>query len=85
MQVQDGVNLTFTQQLKFRPDGTFPRFYRIEPVRGAERGIGMTLHTQRIRPDLSPKIEVLYPQGDLELPANATLRSPMRRVTRTSC
>jgi hypothetical protein len=73
MQVQDGVNLTFTQQLKFRPDGTFPRFYRIEPVRGAERGIGMTLHTQRIRPDLSPKIEVLYPQGDLELPANATL------------
>lgn len=73
MRIEDGVHLSFPWMLKFRPDGTFPRFYRIEPVKGNERGTGLTLHTVRIRPDLPPKIDILYPQGDIELPANTAL------------
>ena len=77
MQIREGVNLAAQWQLRFRADGTFPRFYRIQLLKKSPTGDELvavpTLHTQRIRADLPPKLEILHPTADLELPANGSL------------
>ncbi|RLS56924.1 MAG: hypothetical protein DWH91_05520 [Planctomycetota bacterium] len=77
MVIEEGVRLSAQWTLKFRSDGTFPRFYRIQLSRktpdGGELVTVPTLHTQRIRPDLPPKLNVLYPTADLEAPTNGTI------------
>ena len=77
MQIADGVHLSAQWQLKFRSDGSFPRFYRIQLARKSEQGDELvavpTLHTQRIRADLPPKLTILHPTEDMELPANGSL------------
>lgn len=77
MVIKEGVRLSAQWTLKFRGDGTFPRFYRIQLARKTPDGDELvtvpTLHTQRIRPDLPPKLNVLYPTADLEAPTNGTI------------
>ncbi len=77
MTIEGGVHLSATWQLKFRTDATFPRFYRIQLLRKSSDGEELvtvpTLHTQRIRADLPPKLDILYPTADMEMPANGTV------------
>ncbi len=77
MQIQEGVHLSAKWLLRFRADGTFPRFYRIQLSKKSATGNDQvavpTLHTQRIRADLPPKLEILHPTSDVRLPANGSL------------
>lgn len=77
MQITDGVNLTAQWQLRFRTDGTFPRFYRIKLVKrsdvGEEAVIVPTFHSHRVREDLPPKLALLHPTADMQQPTNAKI------------
>ena len=74
MQIADGTKLTVTldREIRFRSDGTYPHYYRIE-CRTEQRRITIdpTLYSFKIRPDKRPVVELLDPVRDLERPVNA--------------
>ena len=74
MTLVDSTHLEARIQLKFRSDGTYAHFYRIQ----LQSDDGQTdpvprLYSVSIRRDLPPKIELLHPTGDVEMPANGVL------------
>ncbi|MGH7201581.1 MAG: hypothetical protein ACREJB_13305 [Planctomycetaceae bacterium] len=79
MHIEDGTRLTAEWELKFRSDGSHPKFYRIV-CRNKSGQVDPEPALQRvtIRPDLPPEIELLDPTGDLERPANAVVPLALR-------
>ncbi len=74
MTLVDSTHLEARFQLKFRSDGTYAHFYRIQlKAEDGQTDPVPRLYSVSIRRDLPPKIELLHPTGDVELPANGVL------------
>ncbi len=72
--VSDDTNLQATWKLDFRADGTFPKHYRIQCRNEAgEVDPSPVSYAITIRPDRPPEVALLYPERDLEAPANAVI------------
>ncbi|RMG32411.1 MAG: hypothetical protein D6725_17620, partial [Planctomycetota bacterium] len=72
MRIEGGTRVHVTFRLAFRPDGTAPKFYRIECVstRGF-RNPQPAFYPLNIRRDEPPDVRLLDPSGDIAVPANA--------------
>ncbi len=69
---QGGTRITAKWTAKFRSDGTYPRFYRIEcRNEKGEVDPDPTLYNVTINPDKPPEVVLLDPTKDLTVPANA--------------
>ncbi|MEI8017963.1 MAG: hypothetical protein WCH39_07160, partial [Schlesneria sp.] len=69
-----GRQLQGTRKLALRPDGTYPKYYRIDcKTEDGRRDTAPTNHGLTIRPDLPPEVALLQPDRDLESPANAII------------
>jgi len=74
MLVSEGTKLKVSWQLALRNDGSFPRFYRVQLVTEENHQDPQpTLQPLNIRPDLPPRVELLYPKSDIEAPVNGTV------------
>ncbi len=72
MRIVGGTNLSATWDLKFREDGTYARYYRIQcKNKGGDTDPEPALHSIKIRPDEPPEVVLLDPVRDLQRPANA--------------
>lgn len=71
MRITDGIHLEAQWKAAIRPDGTFPRFYRIQ-CRNAkgETDPAPTLYNVKVRPDQPPEVVLFDPNRDIEMPAN---------------
>ncbi|QDT54132.1 hypothetical protein Pan44_21590 [Caulifigura coniformis] len=79
MLVADGTKLKVSWQLALRRDGSFPRFYRVQLVTEENHQDPQpTLQPLNIRPDLPPRVEVLYPKSDLQAPVNGVVEIAYR-------
>ena len=74
VQVTEGSKLMATWKLDFRSDGTFPKHYRIQCRNDAgEVDPSPAVYNIAVRPDRPPEVALLYPERDLEAPANAVI------------
>lgn len=72
VRVSDGVRLSVDWKAEFRNDGSFPKFYRLQ-VR-TESGLfdpSPAVHSILLRRDVPPEIELVAPQVNMSLFANA--------------
>ncbi|MBX3438262.1 MAG: hypothetical protein KF861_12280, partial [Planctomycetaceae bacterium] len=74
VQIESGTLLSARWQLRIRPDGTYPNFYRIQCRNDAgQTDPSPALHPIKIVPDRPPQIQLAQPTSDLERPANAVV------------
>ncbi len=74
MRIEGGTRASVTFPLAFRPDGTAPRFYRIECESTAGyRNPQPASYPLNIRRDEPPEVRLLDPSGDLTVAANAVV------------
>lgn len=74
MDVKEGTQLSTRWAAKFRSDGTYPKFYRMQvKTKAGQVDPAPSVHSITLKPDLPPEIEIVAPKGDLEVPANAII------------
>ncbi len=74
LSIENETQVSGNWSLRFRDDGTYPRFYRIEcETADKSRDPSPPLHAILIRPDERPEVRLLDPTSDLVRPINVTV------------
>ncbi len=74
LSIENETEIAGNWTLRFRDDGTYPRFYRIEcETADGSRDPSPPLHAILIRPDERPEVRLIDPTSDLERPINVTV------------
>ncbi len=77
--VSEGTRLSSSWKAKFRDDGSFPKFFRIQVETAAGRSDpSPVVQTILLRRDQAPVIELIAPKSDLQVPANAIVPVVMK-------
>ena len=72
--IENETQISGNWSLRFRDDGTYPRFYRIEcETTDKSRDPSPPLHAILIRPDERPEVRMIDPTSDLVRPINVTV------------
>jgi len=71
LEIKNGRDLSVTWKMKFRSDGSFPHFYRIQ-CKSTEgyTNPDLAVYNINVRPDLPPEVSLLDPVSDIQMPAN---------------
>jgi len=74
VEVTDGTQLRAVWTMAFRPDGTYPKHYRIQcRSEEGEADPSPVVYNIAVKPDRPPEIVLLHPERDLTAPANGVI------------
>ncbi len=72
--VKDGTQLTGSWTLELREDGSHAPHYWIQcKTEDGRRDPNPTRYNMVIKPDLDPEVSLLFPKGDVQMPANGII------------